>query len=291
MTLPDIKILDSGVYPESVTSAVDGSIFVGSVKGNVYRAEPGANTASAWIRATPGNGIQTIFGVLADDASNTLWLCSVPNFLGGKRSQAVSSLMAFDLNTAGQKGTYPLPPPAAVCNDITIAADGTAFISDTSNGRIFTLAPGTDKLELYGEDKSLVGIDGLVFSGDGTLYVNNVRSNKLMRVETNSDGSMAGLTTLTVSHELGGPDGFRLIKGNRFLLAEGSIGRLSIVTIEGENATLTVLDDTLESTPGVTLVRDTAYVIESNIKYLLNPDFKGQQPDAFMIYARKMPAD
>ena len=48
--LPDIRILDSGVYPESVTSAGDGSVYVGSIKGNVYRAEPGSATASAWIR-------------------------------------------------------------------------------------------------------------------------------------------------------------------------------------------------------------------------------------------------
>ena len=64
--LPDIKILDTGVYPESVTSANDGTVFVGSVKGNVYRAEPGSATASAWIKASPANGILSIFGVLAD---------------------------------------------------------------------------------------------------------------------------------------------------------------------------------------------------------------------------------
>ena len=289
--LPDIKILDTGVYPESVTSAADGTVFVGSVKGNVYRAAPGSATASAWIKASTTNGILSIFGVLADDKSNTLWLCSVPNFFSRERSRGVSSLMAFDLKTGRQKGVYPLPPPASACNDITIAADGTAYASDTSNGRIFTLTPGAGALKLYGQDKSLVGVDGIVFGGDGTLYVNNVRSNKLLRVDTKEDGSMAGLTTLTVSHKLGGPDGFRLIKGNRFLLAEGTIGRLSVVTIEGNDATLKVLDDKLESTPGATPVGNTAYVIESNIKYLMDPVLRGQQPDAFMIYARKMPGN
>ena len=289
--LPDIEILDTGVYPESVTSSGDGTVFAGSVKGNVYRAEAGSDQATVWIRPTAENGILAILGVLADDTSDTLWLCSVPNFFGPERSQGVSSLIAFDLKTGRHKASYPFPPPASTCNDITIATDGTAFVSDTSNGRIFTLAPGADELKFYGEDKSLVGIDGLAFNSDGILYVNNVRSNQILRVETNVDGSMNGLTSLTLSHELGGPDGFRLIDGNRFLQAEGTIGRLSIVTIEGDNASLTVLDDTLVSTPGATPVGNTAYVLESNIQFLLNPDLRGKQPDAFMIFAREIPTD
>jgi quinohemoprotein ethanol dehydrogenase len=289
-SLPDIEIEDTEVFPESVTASADGTVFVGSVKGNVYRAAPGAAIATPWIETTPDNGILTILGVLADDASNTLWLCSVPNFFGPERSQGVSSLMAFDLATGAQKGVYSFPPPASTCNDIAIAADGTAFASDTSNGRIFTLAPGADALALYGEDAALVGIDGLAFSGDGTLYVNNVRSNAILRVETRPDGSMSGLTSLELSHELGGPDGFRLIAGNRFLQAEGTIGRLGVVTIDGDRADLTVIDDSLVSSPGATPVGDTAYVIESNIRYLTDPSLRGQQPESFMIYARRLPA-
>jgi len=289
-SLPDIEIEDTEVFPESVTASADGTVFVGSVKGNVYRAAPGTAIATPWIETTPDNGILTILGVLADDASNTLWLCSVPNFFGPERSQGVSSLMAFDLRSGAQKGVYPFPPPASTCNDITIAADGTAYASDTSNGRIFTLAPGGDALALYGEDAALVGIDGLAFSGDGTLYVNNVRSNEILRVETRPDGSMSGLQSLELSHELGGPDGFRLIAGNRFLQAEGTIGRLGVVTIDGDRADLTVIDDSLVSSPGATPVGDTAYVIESNIRYLTDPSLRGQQPESFMIYARRLPA-
>jgi outer membrane protein assembly factor BamB len=287
--LPDIEILDTDVYPENLTAANDGTILIGSVKGNVYRAEPGSNEATAWIETSDENGILTILGVLADDESNTLWLCSVPNFFGPERSEGVSSLMAFDLTTGEQKGVYPFPPPASVCNDITVGADGTAYASDTGNGRIFALAPGADQLELYGEDPALVGIDGLAFAGDGTLYVNNVQTNQILRVETDDAGAMTGLTQLELSHQLGGPDGMRLIEGNRFIQAEGTIGRLSVVTIEGDSANLTVIDDSLVSTPGAIAVGDTAYVLESNIAYLTNPALAGQSPEAFMVYARRIP--
>ncbi len=286
--LPDIRINDTEVYPESVTSSANGTVYVGSMRGNVYRALPGDSVAEAWIRANDDNGILTVFGVLADDASNTLWLCSVPNFFGPERSQGVSSLMAFDLARGAMKGSYPFPPPASVCNDIAIDADGVAYATDTSNGRVFALDPGSDSLRLFVEDTTLVGVDGIAFSADGTLYVNNVRSNELLRIDRGTDGSAAGLTRLSVSHELDGPDSMRLIAGNRFLQAEGNNGRVSIVTIEGDEATLEVLSEEFLSTPGATPVGDIAYVIESNIRYLIEPELRGQNPGLFMIYAVPM---
>ncbi len=284
----DIRIADTDVFPESVTSTSDGTVYAGSIKGNVYRAAPGESVALPWITADDANGILTILGVFADEANGTLWLCSVPNFFGPERSEGVSSLMAFDLSTGEQTGVYPFPPPASACNDIATGPDGSVFATDTPNGRIFRLTPGADELELYGEDPSLVGIDGIAFADDGTLYVNNVRTNEMLRVEQNRRGEMTGLTKLDVSHELGGPDGLRHIDGHRFLQAEGTIGRVAIVTIDGDTATLEILTDELVSTPGATPVGDTAYVIESQIGHLTNPDLRGTPPGPFMLYAVPM---
>lgn len=284
----DVRIDDTAVFPESLTSATDGTLYIGSVKGIVYRAAPGSRIAREWIHHSPENGILAILGVLADDAHNTLWLCSAPNFFGPERSEGVTSLMAFDLQTAEQKGRYEFPD-GGVCNDITIAADGTAFASDTGGGRILTLAPGTSEMTVFGAAPLLVGIDGLAFNGDGVLYVNNVRSNQIIRAARNAEGTMGALTVLTLSTELGGPDGIRLLSGNRFIQAEGTIGRVHLVDVAGEAATITVLDDTLVSSPGVTAVGNTAYVIESNIQYLLDPALKGQEPEAFIIKAIPIP--
>ena len=83
----DIRINDTQVFPESITSMSDGTVISGSVKGIVYRAEPNSGIANPWISHSPENGILTILGVLADEKSNTLWLCSVPNFFGPERSK------------------------------------------------------------------------------------------------------------------------------------------------------------------------------------------------------------
>jgi len=286
--LPDIRIMDTQVFPESLSAASNGTIYIGSVAGNVYKAAPGTAEAHAWIQHSPDNGILTILGVLADENSNTLWLCSAPNFFGPERSQGVSSVMAFDLASGAQKGSYPFPD-GGTCNDITLAEDGTVLATDTPGGRILALAPGASMLRVFGQSDLLRGIDGIAFSGDWTLYANNVQTQKIYRIAVNADDTMGALTELTLSHELGGPDGMRLIEGNRFIQAEGTIGRLSVVTIEGDSATLTVIDDALESSPGATMVGNTAYVLESNIQYLLNPDLRGQEPPAFMVLARPLP--
>src|SRR5690606_33707763 len=125
--------------------------------------------------------ILALLGVVADSERNTLWVCSAPNFFGPERSEGVSSLIAFELDSGDFKARYAFPPPASVCNDISIATDGTVYATDTSNGRICNLLPGTCELSLFGEDASLIGVDGIAFSADGTLCVNNVRSNESIR--------------------------------------------------------------------------------------------------------------
>jgi hypothetical protein len=283
--LQDILIDDTDVYPESVTSTAEGAVINGSIKGVVFRTPPRGTVATAWIRPNAENGLQAVFGVLAHDKTNTLWLCSVPAPFAPPKEGENSVLMAFALKSGARKGAYPFPAPRSVCNDMTVGADGTVYAADTGNGRIVKLSPGAKELTVYGQAESLRGIDGIVFSGDGTLYANIVTRGALVRIAQNADGTMGAVTELTLSQPVAGPDGFRLIEGNRFLLAEGTSGRIDEVTIDGDRATIRVLREGLNSSPGVTLVGDTAYATEGKIGYLIDPKLKGQDPGPFKIYA------
>jgi hypothetical protein len=283
----DVRIDDVNVYPESLSSGPDGALYIGSMKGIVFRARPHAAMAEPWIQPTAENGILSLLGVLVDARSNTLWLCSSPSPLRSPPAVGVASLMAFDLKTGARKGARPFPAPASACNDITIGKDGSAYASDTPNGRIFLLKPHAKALELFAEDPKLKGIDGIVFSGDGVLYANIVSRGALVRIDRGKDGKFAGVTELKLSQPVEGPDGFRLISGHRFLLAEGNSGKVDEATIEGDEATIKVLKEGLVSPPGVTLVGGTAYAIEGKIMYLIDPKLKGQSPGAF--FARAIP--
>jgi sugar lactone lactonase YvrE len=281
----DVVVDDTQVFMESVTADASGNLYAGSFKGNIYRALPGSGTAIAWIRPDATNKLASVLGVLADDRSGTLWACSVPM---GKPGQ-VSALAAFDLKSGAFKARYELPAPASVCNDIALDKDGTAFIAETSNGRIFVLQPGGKDLSLLVEDKALLaGVDGIAFSADGTLYVNNVRQNTMLRVNRKDDGSFAGLTTLKVSMPLNGPDGLRSIGGKRFLQAEGPAGRISRLTIEGDVVTMKVLRDGMDGVPGVTNIGYTAYAVESKGRFLFDPTLKGKDPGVFALRAVPM---
>ena len=286
----DIRIDDVRVFPESLTATADGTVYTGSIKGIVFRARKGAAFAEPWILPTPDNGLLSIFGVLAEPKSQTLWLCSSPNALRAPPAVGVASLMAFDLRTGARKAAYPFPAPAAVCNDMTVAKDGAVFATDTANGRIFVLKPGAKALELFAQDDRLKGIDGIVFGGGGTLYLNIVSKGQLMRVDRGADGAMTGLTELKLSQPVAGPDGFRLIAGNRFLLAEGNSGKIDEVEIKGDEAKITVLKEGLTSPPGVTMAGKTAYATEGKILYLFDPKLRGQDPGAFFVRRIPLPA-
>jgi sugar lactone lactonase YvrE len=233
----------------------------------------------------------SVLGVLADERANTLWLCSAAMPVPGAPPAAgkVSSLLTFDLKSGQPNVVYPFPAPASACNDIAIDADGTAYATDTPNGRIFRVKPGSKTLELFMQDDRLRGIDGIVFGGDGTLYVNIVSRGALLRIDgqgvQKADRTAGAITELTLSEPVKGPDGFRLIEGNRFLLAEGQGGRVDEVTITGNTAKIRVLKEGLNSPPGVTLVGRTVYAIEGKIGYLLDPKLKGQDPGAFKALA------
>jgi hypothetical protein len=287
--LPDIVMDGTNLYPESMSSSPDGTVYIGSMKGIVFRARPGSAKAAAWIKPTAANGILTLLGVLVDASAHTLWLCSSPGALRSPPVTGTASLMAFDLQTGRQRGHYAFPAPASICNDISVAPNGDVYASDTPNGRILRLAKGGKSLTVFAEDARLKGIDGLVFGGNGVLYLNNVSRNQLLLVDIRPDGSSGPITQLALSQPVAGPDGFRFIGGNRFLLAEGNAGRVDLVAISGVHADIQVLREELQSPPAVTLVGHTVYALEGKILYLLSPALKGKDPGPFKAYAVPLP--
>ena len=78
----ELTVNDTGIQAENLTSSQDGSVYFGSTaKGTIYRAAPGASQAEPWIQASTA-GLTNVLGVLADDKTNTLWVCQ--NSTGGR---------------------------------------------------------------------------------------------------------------------------------------------------------------------------------------------------------------
>jgi sugar lactone lactonase YvrE len=284
----DVIIDDTRVFPESLDVASNGTLYTGSWKGIVYRALPN-ETAKPWIHPDAKNGILSILGVAIDAARRQLWVCSVPAPTRDPPAPGVSTLLSFALDTGALELSLPLPAPESVCNDIAIAADDTAYVSDTPNGRIFKVRPHENKLELFAQDDALKGIDGIVFSGAGQLYVNLVNTGALFRVAIDSAGKYAGLVKITPSRNLEGPDGFRLIAGDRFLLAENKGGTIDRVTIKGDQAEVETLRDGLMSPTSAVARKGIVYGVERKVEYLRSASYIGKDPGTFKVLAFTLP--
>ncbi|MEO6152732.1 MAG: hypothetical protein ABIT09_06270 [Croceibacterium sp.] len=283
-------VLGERVFPESMASDAAGNLYIGSNGGTIYRARSGATRAEPWIVPNAANGLRSLFGVFADERRKVLWACSIPNLFAQPRETGISVLKTFDLATGALKASYDFPAdkPSA-CNDIAIARDGSVYASETLAGRIFVLRPSAPALAKFADGPELVGVDGIAIAGDGKIYVNNVRQHLVQRVETNPDGTYARLTTLTLSDKLNGPDGLRAMGGNRFLQAEGPGGRVAIITVTGNTATVTPVRTSLDSSPGTAQVGKVGYAIEGKANYLFDPALKGKDPGPFMIRAFPLP--
>jgi len=285
----DITIVGASIYPESVTATADGAVYAGSLGGTIYRAKQGARVAEPWIMRSDANGLLSIFGVLADKRSGTLWVCTAPAAIPGGIAHGQSAVLRFDLHTGAFLHRYHLLSPRSICDDIALARDGTAFIADIGAGELLTLAPNADELKLFAREPELAGVDGLAFASDGTLYVDNVRRNELLRVERTPDGRFDRLVKLRTSEPIAGPDGFRPVGGDRFVLAESRAGRIDVVTIRGDEARIEVLRARLDSPSGVDFAGGKVYAVEGKIEYLFDPKLHGRSPAPFIVHVLRLP--
>ena len=99
-------------FAESITATSDGTLIFSSLAGGrISRAAPGATEASEWIKPE-SNGLLSVIGVLADEASNTLYACSFDASGFGEivpSGTKPGALKTFDLKSGAPKASYDMP--------------------------------------------------------------------------------------------------------------------------------------------------------------------------------------
>jgi hypothetical protein len=212
-----------------------------------------------------------VLGVFADDKSNTLWACYAAIGPNG----APSAAAAYDLQTAKLKARYVLPTTGAFCNDIAVGADGTTYVTDTSNNEIDRLKVGSQSLEVWagnGAFGAKSGVDGISILGDH-VFVNTLNSSKIFGVGVAADGQAGAITEIKLDRAIERPDGMRAYRGNILLIESGGVGRLALLKITGDNGQLTTLKEGYPDGPvSVTVVGSAAYVLEAQLKALRDPN-------------------
>lgn len=257
----EILIVDAKSQPESLTVAPGGILIVGSASTPfVYKVRPGSTAAEKFVDAS-GEGAGTFFfGMLADAATNTVWTCQLTPVPGTTPVKRHTALRGFDLTTGAQKLRWDLPGENSTCNDFSVGPDKALYITDTANAKIYKLPASASSAELFLEDGALRGIDGITFL-DSTLYVNNVITSKLYRIPVDAAGKPGQPVEIQTDQPVKGPDGMRAANG-KLLLAENGSGKISVITVSGDKASVTVIKEGLKTPTAVEPAGDTIWIAE-----------------------------
>ena len=241
-TAAEILIKDAKSQPESLAAAPDGTLIVGSASTPyVYKIKPGSMTPDVFIDAS-AEGPGTFFlGQLIE--GGTVWSCILTPVANTTPAQRHSALIASDLATGKRKLRWDLPGDNTTCNDMAVGPDKALYISDTSNAKIFRLTPGATSAELWLENRSLTGIDGLTFL-NGVLYYNSVFFNTLYRVPVDAQGKAGVPVQIWMDAPVKGIDGMRIANG-KIVQAENGAGKIHVLTIDGDRAHVEVLKEGL----------------------------------------------
>jgi sugar lactone lactonase YvrE len=258
----EILIVDEKSQPESLTVAPGGILFVGSASTPfVYKVLPGLTNAEKFVDASAEGAGTFFFGMLADAATKTLWTCQLTPVGDTRPAKRHTALRGFDLSTGAQKLRWDLPGDNSTCNDFSIGPDKALYITDTANGKIYKLPAGASTADLFLEDTaSLRGIDGITFL-NRTLYVNNVISNKIYRIPVDAAGKAGQPIEILLDQPVNKPDGMRAAKG-KLLVAENGSGKISVLTVNGDKASVTVIKEGLKTPTAVEPAGDTIWIAE-----------------------------
>jgi sugar lactone lactonase YvrE len=258
----EILIVDEKSSPESLTMAPGGILFVGSASTPfVYKVRSGSTTPEKFVDASAEGPGTFFYGMLADAATKTLWTCQLTPVGDTRPVKRHTALRGFDLSTGAQKLRWDLPGENSACNDFSVGPDKALYITDTSNAKIYKLPAGASSAELFLEDSTLLrGIDGITFL-DGTLYVNSVSMSKIYRIPVDAAGKAGQPVEISLDQPIKGPDGMRAAKG-KLLVAENGSGKISVITVNGDKAGVTVIKEGLKTPTGIEPDGDTIWITE-----------------------------
>ena len=118
----------------------------------------------------PEDNLDCVLGLFVDSAQALLYAVSTNGFLDEVQKQRRNSVVCYDLKNGLRVNRYDAPD-ANQLNDLTIAADGTIYATDSASGTLFRKMPAEKTLTPFGGKGALPGANGITLGADGKLYV------------------------------------------------------------------------------------------------------------------------
>lgn len=231
VALPDSLI--EGVAVEIETDR----IFLSDVVGRrVLVVEP-FDRASAQVFADAQDGLQSVFGLAADDVNRVIWAASgtLPQTPLEDGEAATTALVALDMITGEVYRRYEYDGAERIADLVT--RDGIVYAVDSGANRIYQLTSLTGRLQLLSEDVRFGGLQGAALA-DGALYVADYALG-LWRVDL-ADGTAQQVRPGTES--LIGIDGLAATREGRLIAVRNGVSPHAVIALDLSADGLSVAD-------------------------------------------------
>lgn len=281
-----LKLPGSSFFPEGIAAASDGSFYVGSVgTGAIVRFAPGATKSQPFVPARDAFGV---YGVAVDEERNLLWACTYDDNLYPAQP---AYLTAYSLKNGAEMDSFVMPGESGFCNDLILDDEGNVYATDSLANHIVRLPAGGSALEVWSADPAFAGepgaftVNGIVFDPDsGKLYVVKYDTGDLFSIPVNANGSAGPVHKISLNSALQFPDGVELLRGGVLLVVENNIGRVSLVTLWGNNAHRFTVAQGLKEPTTAAIHNHSAWVVEGQGSL-----FYGEEDPSLPFRVRRVP--
>lgn len=289
-----IELTSDAYFPDGIAARADGTLFVGSMwSGEISMIPSGEVQPVPFVPAEPDG--RTVLGLLVDEEASRLWAVFW-DFQGFMSIPA--QLKSFDLESGEPVAVYDFPT-GTIGNDLTMDGDGNIYTTCSFTHQIFRLPAEGDALEVWSDAPALATghqegwtLNGIDWNGEDALFVSRTDNDSLYHVVIDNDGSAGTVQQINIEDAQSnmGYDGIVALDTNTILLTEYASNRLTLINVDGNTGTKSVIETGLDFPSNATVVGDGVWVVESQIDHLLNPDAAGAPQTPFQLRHIPLPS-
>ena len=164
-----LRLGDPKLIPEGIAyDTKQDRFFVGSVAQKKIVSANRKGEVKDFSK--PEDNLDCVLGLFVDAAHEQLYAVSTNGFLDEGQKQRRNAVVRYDLKNGLLINRYDAPG-ANQLNDLTVAADGTIYATDSASGTLFRKRADEKMLTPFGAKGALPGANGITLGADGSLYV------------------------------------------------------------------------------------------------------------------------
>lgn len=162
--LEDPKLIPEGIAFDPKSKR----FFIGSIAQRKIVVADGKGDTRDFSK--PSDKLDEILGLRIDPVRDQLYAVSTNGSEDSAKKEQRNLVVRYELKTGRMTDRFPAPESLQL-NDLTVAADGTIYVTDSEGGTLFRRKPGEVGLARFGAMGALRGANGITMSPDGILYV------------------------------------------------------------------------------------------------------------------------